>query len=142
MLQRITGAVGVLQDPETGERPILLREYTEDMLGLVCGDLRQWLDQLATLLSLYHVHLLDLDSERRKLTKLLEEKQAKFDAGEQKKQQAVLRHERIQEQWKEEKMKLRAEALLGITVPDEDALVYSQKDMDQRIKQWEKEHVE
>jgi len=103
MLKRITGAVGVLQDPEKNERPIVLREYTEKMVLQVCKDLRQWLEQLSVLISLYHVHLLDLENERCRLAELLQKREDVFKQNEHKCKEAVMRHDRLQERWKEDK---------------------------------------
>lgn len=142
MLTRITAAVVNLQDPERQERPMLLREYTDEMVLQVCRDLRQWMEQLATLFSIYHVHLLDLETERRRLKKELESQQSKFNQGEEERKLAVLKFERFNEVRQEERMRARAEALLGITLAGEDAKIYSQQDVDDMMKDWEKEHVQ
>jgi len=140
-LLRISHAVNVLQDPEKHDRPLLLREYTEEMVMKVCKDLRQWLDQLATLLSLYHVHLLDLEAERRKVAHVLGEQQAQLEAGEEARKAALRKHDVLHKSWEEEKMKRDAERLLGLSC-DDDAKIYSQRDMDEFYRKWEQEHLE
>mmetsp|Transcript_19592 Transcript_19592/g.35581 ORF Transcript_19592/g.35581 Transcript_19592/m.35581 type:complete len:1062 (-) Transcript_19592:76-3261(-) len=141
-LKRITHAVSVLESPEKDDRPMILRDYSEEMIREVCADLRQWLDQLATLLSLYHVHLLDLEAERSRLSTTLQEREAKFAEGEAAVKAAKVRLQQSQEKFSEEKMKRRAETLLGIQLQGEDAKIYSQKDLDELYAQWEKEHLE
>lgn len=141
-LRRITHAVNVLQDPEQNDRPLLLREYTDEMVLEVCKDLRQWLEQLAVLLSLYHVHILDLESEKCQLADKLKATQAKCEESINERKDAVSRFTVISERWEEEKMKRRAEALLGIKVMGEDAKIYSQREVDDMMQSWQKEHVD
>eukprot|EP00930_Biecheleria_cincta_P040606 TRINITY_DN27816_c0_g1_i1.p1 TRINITY_DN27816_c0_g1~~TRINITY_DN27816_c0_g1_i1.p1 ORF type:complete len:1026 (+),score=244.33 TRINITY_DN27816_c0_g1_i1:33-3110(+) len=141
-LRRITHAVNILQDPEQNDRPMLLREYTEDMVMEVCKDLRQWLEQLAVLLSLYHVHILDLESQKCQLADKLKTTQSKYDESDNERKDAVARFTVISERWEEEKMKRRAEALLGIKVMGEDAKIYSQREVDDMMKDWQKEHLD
>eukprot|EP00931_Biecheleriopsis_adriatica_P068927 TRINITY_DN42827_c0_g1_i1.p1 TRINITY_DN42827_c0_g1~~TRINITY_DN42827_c0_g1_i1.p1 ORF type:complete len:1007 (+),score=235.57 TRINITY_DN42827_c0_g1_i1:68-3088(+) len=140
-LRRITHCVNVLGDPEQNDRPMVLREYTEEQVMEVCKDLRQWLEQLAVLLSLYHVHILDLESERNQLSGKLRTLEAKAAEDELERKDAVARFTVIDERWKEEKMKKRAEALLGIKNQGEDAKIYSQKEVDEMMQQWEKTHI-
>ncbi|CAE8597966.1 unnamed protein product, partial [Polarella glacialis] len=142
VLRRITHAVNVLQDPQKHDRPMVLREYTEEMVQEVCKDLKQWLEQLATLLSLYHVHILDQEAEKRQVAARLHDLQSKFDQHEKERKDAVLRHTRLEERWKEDRMQRRAEALLGIKNQGEDAKIYSQRDVDEMMKEWEKERVD
>ncbi|CAK0799859.1 unnamed protein product, partial [Prorocentrum cordatum] len=75
MLQRISRAVGMLRPREvpSAEGSLLLREFTDRMVVDVCADLRQWLEQLAVLISLYHIHVLDADCTRRRLLALCEQ---------------------------------------------------------------------
>jgi len=113
-----------------------------EMVLQVCKDLRQWLEQLSTLLALYHVHILDLMSHRNRLQVSLDQQKAKFMDGENRCKDAELRQRCTEERWKEEKMKQRAEALLGIQLLGEDAKIYSQRDVDEMKKEWEKEHVD
>eukprot|EP00933_Yihiella_yeosuensis_P081230 TRINITY_DN94794_c0_g1_i1.p1 TRINITY_DN94794_c0_g1~~TRINITY_DN94794_c0_g1_i1.p1 ORF type:complete len:1024 (-),score=271.82 TRINITY_DN94794_c0_g1_i1:297-3368(-) len=141
-LRRITHAVNVLQDPERHDRPLILREYTEEMVLEVCKDLKQWLEQLSTLLSYYHVQILDLETERRQLSEKYGALESKNKECEEVTKDAVLRHNRMEEYWQEEKMKRRAEALLGIKLQGEDAKIYSQRDVDEMMKQWEKDQVQ
>jgi len=141
VLKKVVHAVGVLLDPGRDDRPMVLREYTEEMVMQVCKDLRQWLEQLATLLSLYHVHILDVEAERRRLAAVLDSREAAYTQAEEDRKDAVLRHDRLQEMWKEEKMKQRAEALLGISAGGADAKIYTQRDVDQMMRDWEREHV-
>ncbi|CAE8650802.1 unnamed protein product, partial [Polarella glacialis] len=142
VLRRITHAVNVLQDPQKHDRPMVLREYTEEMVQEVCKDLKQWLEQLATLLSLYHVHILDQEAEKRQVAARLHDLQSKFDQHEKERKDAMLRHTRLEERWKEDRMQRRAEALLGIKNQGEDAKIYSQRDVDEMMKEWEKERVD
>lgn len=142
ILKRITSAVVCLQDPSRQERPMLLKEYTEENAAAVCKDLRQWIEQLSNLLSLYHVHLLDLETERRRLERQLESQQAKFAKGEEERLSAVHRYAKLDEIRKEDQMKRRAEALLGITLDEEDPKIYSQRDMDDMFAKWQKEKVD
>jgi len=121
---------------------MVLQEYTEGMVLEVCTDLRQWLEQLATLLSLYHVHILDLEAERRNKTNRLKTIEAKYAESEAERKDAVNRYTVLHDRWEEEKMKRRAEALLGIKTMGEDAKIYSQRDVDEMMKEWEKEHVD
>lgn len=142
MLNKITHAVGVLQDPEQQERPIILREYTEKMVVEVSQDLRQWLEQLATLVSIYHVRLLNLEGERSGLASTLLAEQAKVKELQHEKTEAVQRYDALQNHWKEDKMRRRAEALLGIQAEAGDALIYSQQDVDEMQKDWERDSLE
>jgi len=141
-LRRITHAVNILQDPEKNDRPMLLREYTDEMVLEVCKDLRQWLEQLAVLLSLYHVHILDLESEKCQLADKLKTTQSRYEESNNERKDAVARFTVISERWEEEKMKRRAEALLGIKVMGEDAKIYSQREVDDMMKDWQKENVD
>jgi len=141
-LHRITHAVNVLQDPEKNDRPMILREFTEEQVLKVSADLRQWLEQLAVLLSLYHVYLLDMEAERRRLATTLKEREAKYAEGELQRKNAVLRHEHFQEIFEEDRLKRRAEALLGIQVQGEDSKIYSQKDVDNMQLEWERTELE
>jgi len=141
-LRRITYAVGILQDPEKHDRPILLREYTEEMVHKVAVDLRQWLHQLGDLLGLYHVHLLDLEAERKKLARNIEKNQEKFLTGEEERKTAVRRHDHLHAMWEEEKMKRDAERLLGIKLAGDDAKIYSQHEVDEMYKQWERDYLD
>lgn len=141
-LGRIAHAVGVLQDPGKHDRPMVLREYTEAMVAEVCADLRQWLEQLAVVVSLYHVHLLDLEGERRRLAELLAAREATFAEAQRERESLKMRHDHLQAQWKEERTKQRAEALLGIKLQGVDAKIYSQRQVDDMQRDWEKEHLE
>lgn len=142
ILRRIVTAVATLQGPDSQDRPMILREYTEECVVQVCGDLRQWLEQLATLLSIYHVCLLDAEAERRRLADELSSRLSTFKGSEEERQKAVSRYEQLQQNWKEEQMKQRAAALLGIQAQGEDALVYSQRDADEMQLEWEREQVD
>jgi len=74
MLQRISRAVGMLRPREVPSGgSLVLREFTDRMVVDVCTDLRQWLEQLAVLISLYHIHVLDADCTRRRLLALCEQ---------------------------------------------------------------------
>lgn len=142
MLKRIANSVCVLQDPEKEDRPSVFRQYTEEMVAKVCDDLKQWLEQLATLISLYHVLILDLEGERGRLSQLLLSKQGACADAERRCKDAEMRHELLQQRWKEEKMKHRAEAVLGITLQGEDAAIYTQADVDQMMKELREEEVD
>jgi len=141
MLGRITHTVGVLEDPEGLSRPMVLREYTNEMVSNVCTDLRQWLEQLSMLLSLYHVHILDLENERGRLSKSVVEYKTKVEVAAREGKEAVTRRKAVEEAWKEEKMKQRAEAMLGVSLGGGDAKIYSQMDVDEMMKEWKIEHV-
>mmetsp|Transcript_57272 Transcript_57272/g.133939 ORF Transcript_57272/g.133939 Transcript_57272/m.133939 type:complete len:953 (-) Transcript_57272:40-2898(-) len=141
-LHRITHAVNVLQNPEGRERPDILKEYTEERVNEVCTDLTQWLEQLAMLLSMYHVHLLDCEGDRSRLAGSLRAAEAKFRQSDEEKKDATRRFEEIEARWNEEKMKRRAEALFGVNTNEEDAKIYSQAEVDDMYEQWKKEQVD
>lgn len=136
MIRRIACAVSILLNPEKEDRPMVLREYTEKMVLQVCRDLKQWLEQLSMLVSIYHVHLLDLDRERNRLTARLGAAVERGDELEAKLKKVDARHHVLEKHWQEEKMKRRAEAVLGITLGGADAKIYSQMEMEDMKKEW------
>mmetsp|Transcript_52999 Transcript_52999/g.124166 ORF Transcript_52999/g.124166 Transcript_52999/m.124166 type:complete len:1599 (-) Transcript_52999:80-4876(-) len=142
ILDKISTAVGVLQDPEQVDRPMILSNFTESMASHVCKDLRQWLEQLSTLLSLYHVHLVDLANECTKMKAEVSDFSAKNAELDKQYKDATMRHDRLQEQFRQSKLKGNAEIKLGITIAEEDLLIYSQHDMDDHYARWEKEEME
>jgi len=142
ILRRVTSAVNVLQDPEKSDRPLVLREYTEKMVVDVCKDLRQWLEQMATLFSLYHVHLMDLEQERRGLAHKLSVKQAQFDKGEQDRKEALSRAHVIEENAKAERMKKRAEEMLGMSLGGADDKIYTEQDKQEFYQTWRHDELE
>jgi len=141
-LHRITHAVNVLQNPGCRDRPEILQEYTEERVGEVCKDLAQWLEQLAMLLSLYHIHILDLEGDRGRLATELRTTKAKYQQGDEEKKDAVRRFQEIEARWNEEKMKRRAEVLFGVSCNEEDPKIYSQMEVDDMYEQWKKEQVD
>jgi hypothetical protein len=141
-LRRISHAVTVLQNPNLQERPMLLRGYTEEMLLEVAADLRRWLDQLATLLSLYHVHLLDLAGARSALEAKVKANEARLEESRRDRKTAVVKCESMQERWDETKLKMNANQQLGISLGAEDTKIYSQADVDALSEEWNKEQVE
>lgn len=139
ILGRITRAVWLLDKDK--HQPITLREYTEKMVHEVSVDLKQWLEQISVLFSIYHVHLLDMAKERRQLMverDAVASKQTGVDAA---RKNAVLRHDRIKAMWDEDKMKRRAQSLFGAQLGDESNLIYSQQDVDEMKKDWERRYV-
>lgn len=139
-LRRITHAVMALQH---SGGPVVLRQFTEEQVMKVCADLRQWLEQLATLLSLYHVHLLDMDNERHHLLELLESRDMHYDQGQKEKRRAALRLQRLQELWEEDTLKRRAAAMLGLeAAPIEEPKIYSQGDLEELQRKWELTELE
>ncbi|CAE7590754.1 unnamed protein product [Symbiodinium sp. CCMP2592] len=140
-LKRITCAVKALQDPERLNRPMLLQEYTEEMAEDVCQDLRQWLEQLSVLLSLYHVFLLEAERERRRLSAKIGSMESKWSAAEVAKKHAERCEKAMEERWNEQKMRRRAEAVLGISLDEQDDKIYSQKEVDAMFKDWEEKYL-
>lgn len=137
--KRISHAVRVLSKTERGGEPIVLRTYTAEMIKEVCTDLRQWLEQLSNIVSLYHVHLLDLDNERRRLARQLKESRAKEAATAKLAKNWENRHDTIKRIMDEDRMKRRAAALVGFNMANEDAPKYTQADVDEMRKKWEDE---
>mmetsp|Transcript_59800 Transcript_59800/g.142370 ORF Transcript_59800/g.142370 Transcript_59800/m.142370 type:complete len:1552 (+) Transcript_59800:167-4822(+) len=142
IMDKISTAVGVLQDPEQVDRPMILSNFTESMASQVCGDLRQWLEQLSTLFSLYHVHLLDMANECKAMKAHIGKVEAQNAELDRLQKEAVMRHDRLQEQFRQSKLKGNAELKLGITIAEEDLAIYSQKDMDDEKVRWETEELE
>eukprot|EP00927_Polykrikos_kofoidii_P070746 TRINITY_DN6713_c0_g1_i1.p1 TRINITY_DN6713_c0_g1~~TRINITY_DN6713_c0_g1_i1.p1 ORF type:complete len:1141 (-),score=231.14 TRINITY_DN6713_c0_g1_i1:152-3574(-) len=142
VLTRVTHAVGVLQSPEQDDRAHTLRQHTEAVVNEVCGDLRQWLEQLSTLFSLYHVHLLDKERARRELAEKLKVQEACLAESEQQTQKATSRAHVVTENAREERMKKEAERMLGIEVVGPDTKIYSQRDVDDMKKKWREEELE
>lgn len=141
-LRKISHAVSVLQHPHQNDRPRLLQAYTQDQLMEVAADLRQWLDQLASLISLYHVHLLDRDSERCRLQHQLQGNTDNLARSEAERKTAVIERDVIKERWSEAKLQQQLQSQLGITVEDEDAKIFSQKDVDALLAEYHTEHVD
>jgi len=140
-LKRITCAVKALQDPERLNRPMLLQEYTEEMAEDVCQDLRQWLEQLSVLLSLYHVFLLEAERERRRLSAKIGSMESKWSAAEVAKKHAERCEKAMEDRWNEHKLRRRAEAVLGISLDEQDDKIYSQKEVDAMFKDWEEKYL-
>mmetsp|Transcript_88324 Transcript_88324/g.175590 ORF Transcript_88324/g.175590 Transcript_88324/m.175590 type:complete len:851 (+) Transcript_88324:80-2632(+) len=145
VLKRITHAVAVLDGAHKQDSPITLRQYTEEMVMEVCSDMKQWLERLAELISLYHVHILDVDAERDRLREDLASRKAKVKTTEQACKDAVRRQAFAQQRWEEEKMRQRAAAMLGISLEkaeqDEEKKIYSQSEMEELQDKWEREHM-
>eukprot|EP00928_Gymnodinium_smaydae_P004461 TRINITY_DN11516_c0_g1_i3.p1 TRINITY_DN11516_c0_g1~~TRINITY_DN11516_c0_g1_i3.p1 ORF type:complete len:1054 (+),score=248.22 TRINITY_DN11516_c0_g1_i3:165-3326(+) len=141
MLRRISGAVSVLQDPEKEGRPLVLREYTEAMVQKVFADLRQWLEQLASVISLYHVHLLDLNAERRALARQLRTQRQSAVESADRLRAAELRCSDAHNRWKEKKLADRAEELLGLGQAESGPTTYSQEELDNILQRWKNEHL-
>jgi len=141
-MKRITHAVVCLQDPSQQESPMLLREYTDEMVFEVCKDLRQWMDQLGNLLALYHCGLLDLEKDRRRLMEQLDSREGLYHENEEKRRAADHRYDKLQDIRKEEQMKQRADFLLGLSTSGGDPKIYSQREVDDLKRQWKREHVD
>lgn len=120
---------------------MLLQEYTEEMAEDVCQDLRQWLEQLSVLLSLYHVFLLEAERERRRLSAKIGSMESKWSAAEVAKKHAERCEKAMEERWNEQKMRRRAEAVLGISLDEQDDKIYSQKEVDAMFKDWEEKYL-
>lgn len=143
ILQRITSTVNLLQRPERhAEPPLILHQYTDGMVRDVCADLKQWLEQLANILSVYHVHILDLEGDKRQLTSKVGGLEEKLKESEVEKEDAVRRFQDMDARWNEEKMKKRAAALFGVKSSEEDPKIYSQLEVDEMYEQWKKEQVD
>lgn len=141
--RRISHAVRVLgPSSDTGDYPAALRTYTLHMVQDVCTDLRQWLQQLSTIVSLYHVHLLDLDNERRHLSREISESKAREAASARLAKDQANRHDAIKRLWEEDKMRRRAAALMGIDLQSEDAPKYTQHDVDEMKRKWHADLVQ
>ncbi|CAJ1431633.1 unnamed protein product [Effrenium voratum] len=140
-LKRITHSVNVLEDPERFCRPMLVKDYSNAMATEVCNDLRQWLEQLAKLLSFYHIFILDLEHEKGRLLSKLQAVETKQQQSEEARRAAVQRAKVIETRWKDVKMKARAEAVLGIDLGDEDEKIYSQREVDELFRQWTEKHL-
>jgi len=144
ILGRIGHNVGTLEDPEQRERPLLLKAYGEAMVKDVCIDLKQWMEQLATLIGLYHCHLLDLETSRQRLSTELKNSEVEKRVVEKRAQVAEIKVVALEQHWEEDKLKRKAKELLGKT-PDgestEDAPIYSQTDVDMMKKAWERENL-
>jgi len=145
VLRRITHAVAVLDGAHKQDSPITLRQYTEEMVMEVCSDLKQWLERLAELISLYHVHILDVNAERGHLREALASQDVKVETMEQACKDSVRRQADAQQRWEEEKMRQRAAAILGISVEDEvekdEEKIYSQNEMEELREDWERKHL-
>eukprot|EP00439_Symbiodinium_sp_Y106_P062115 s1937_g9.t1 len=118
------------------------KHWNKERVGEVCKDLAQWLEQLAMLLSLYHIHILDLEGDRGRLATELRTTKAKYQQGDEEKKDAVRRFQEIEARWNEEKMKRRAEVLFGVSCNEEDPKIYSQMEVDDMYEQWKKEQVD
>lgn len=112
-LQRITHAVNILQRPERHVDPLIMHEYTDGMVEDVCADLKQWLEQLANALSIYHVHILDLEVGHRDMTGKVGLLETKLQDCEAERDDAMRRFDDMEARWNEEKMRKRAAALFG-----------------------------
>jgi len=141
-IRRITHAVGALQDPSQQERPMLLRDYTDKQVLAVCKDLRQWLKQLADLFALYHVKILDLEKDRRRLLSELGVLTPLVKEHEERRREAEHRFARLEEIRKEEQMKQRADSLLGLSLTSGDPKIYTQRDVEDMKLQWKREMVD
>jgi len=112
------------------------------MVEDVCADLKQWLEQLANTLSIYHVHILDLEVGHRDMTEkagLLETKLKDCQAD---RDDAMRRFNDMEARWNEEKMRKRAAALFGVKSAEEDPKIYSQAEVDEMYDQWRKDQVD
>ncbi|CAE7218401.1 unnamed protein product [Symbiodinium necroappetens] len=94
------------------------------------------------LLSLYHIHILDLEGDRGRLATELRTTKAKYQQGDEEKKDAVRRFQEIEARWNEEKMKRRAEVLFGVSCNEEEPKIYSQTEVDDMYEQWKKEQVD
>ncbi|CAJ1414081.1 unnamed protein product, partial [Effrenium voratum] len=140
-LKRITHAVNILQNPRQ-ERALILEQYTEGRVEEVCQDLSQWLERLALAVSVYHVHLLDLESDNRRCGSKVTQLESKLKETQLERDDARRRFLEMEAKWSEEKMKRRAEALFGVKTTDENPKIYSQSEVDDFYDQWKKEQVD
>eukprot|EP00929_Paragymnodinium_shiwhaense_P030988 TRINITY_DN17459_c0_g1_i2.p1 TRINITY_DN17459_c0_g1~~TRINITY_DN17459_c0_g1_i2.p1 ORF type:complete len:1123 (-),score=304.08 TRINITY_DN17459_c0_g1_i2:199-3567(-) len=142
ILGRITQAVSALQSPERHERPLVLQGYTQTMADNVCTDVRQWMEQLGNLVSLYHIHLMDLDHERAELEKALEQERGRNDDCDRRCSEAENRHQALKDHWEEDKMKRSAAELLGLEENAADTrFIYTEEDLQRAMKDWERESL-
>lgn len=141
-MQKINKSVELLRDPARFDRPFVYNEYTETMVKKVCNDLGQWLSTMPSLISMYHMHILDLDSSQKKAVEQSSDLQKQLAACND--ERRALKHDVVclQELRKEDQMKAKADRMLGRSAPPlEDGPIYSEKDMEQLRASWEKEHV-
>mmetsp|Transcript_19540 Transcript_19540/g.58586 ORF Transcript_19540/g.58586 Transcript_19540/m.58586 type:complete len:778 (-) Transcript_19540:3-2336(-) len=138
-MERVTHAVTVLQAPEQYTRPLVLKEYTGGLIDDVCKDLRQWLQKICDALPLYHVHLLESETERRRLLELCERLMRELEAERVGHKQDTMRADETKRMIEELKMKQRAQALLGVADDDDDALIFSRNDVKRMKDEWEEE---
>eukprot|EP00913_Durusdinium_trenchii_P008616 g8090.t1 len=107
------------------------------MTGEVCNDLRQWLQQLALVLSFYHIFILDSENEKGRLRDKLARVEEKKKHDEDSCSDALRRSKATEQRWEEFKMKRRAEALLGLNLEDqEEEKIYSQREMEELYQKW------
>merc|ERR1719409_40146 len=101
------------------------------------------MEQLANLISLYHIHLLDLDTKRSELTDALEKERARNDDCDRRRVEAEQRYTALKDHWEEDKMKRRAAELLGLEEGPEDRsmYIYTEADLQRILKDWERENI-
>lgn len=113
VLRRATHAVSVLQTCNEGGPAGLPRHYLEKVVPRVCADLVSWMEQMTTLVSVYHVHLHDMEVDRRKLQAELSAQTARAGRAEWEAHAAGSRLECLVEKQQEERTQARADQLLG-----------------------------
>jgi len=138
-LERVMHAVEVLQAPEQYVRPTILKDYTTAMVDDVCQDLRVWLERLAGLLPLYHVHMVEAETDRRRLRDLVEQLRAELEREREGRKHEKARANGFEEVLKTTNLKHRTQALLGVADDDDDALVYSRNDVATMKEEWTEE---
>lgn len=141
-LKKIANAVTVLQHPSAADKPKVLEGYTQEQLQQVAADLRQWLGQLATVMSLYHVHLLDLDTERSQLDGKLKQTEKELELSKAREKHALSEKERLKMRGKERKLERDLGDKIGIDIGDPNPLIYSQADVDELIAKFKDETEE
>ncbi|CAK0818771.1 unnamed protein product, partial [Prorocentrum cordatum] len=142
MLQRISRAVGMLRPREvpSAEGSLLLREFTDRMVVDVCADLRQWLEQLAVLISLYHIHVLDADCTRRRLLALCEQQRREIGRLTQDRDKAQLACRATLGSKRASSMRSRADQLLGKSTSQEQDS-YTHQELLALQQEWEAERL-
>lgn len=64
-LRRVLDSVKLLQDPYRKSQPFVQGQFIEMQVEAVSNDLEQWLLKLSTIISVYHVQLLDFIEKRK-----------------------------------------------------------------------------
>ncbi|CAK0878335.1 unnamed protein product [Prorocentrum cordatum] len=141
VLRRAAHAVSVLQTCDEGGPARM--PHLEKVVPRVCADLASWLEQMTTLVSVYHVSLHDMESERRRLQAELSAQVARAGSAEREAHAAGSRLERVIERRQEEETQAKADQLLGRNAPgaawDDEAW---EAKLDELHRKWEEQYMQ